>query len=34
VAGVPVASDRDDRTVRIVLDADGLIASFFLLDGL
>jgi len=33
VADVPVAPDPDDRTVRIVLDADGLIASFFLLGG-
>jgi hypothetical protein len=33
VADVSLALDRGDRTVRIVLDADGLIAGFFLLDG-
>jgi hypothetical protein len=33
VADVRVAVDCGDRTVRIVLDADGLIAGFFLLDG-
>jgi hypothetical protein len=33
VADIPVAFERGDRTVRIVLDADGRIVGFFLLDG-
>jgi hypothetical protein len=33
VADIPVTFERGERTVRIVFDADGQIAGFFLLDG-